>query len=75
MKKYFSDYLPKNKIYVYIIKTNLKMIGEQIDFSSYADPKLRLRPILSKVGKVAKVLCPNPNINISPTTGITLGCR
>jgi len=51
------------------------MIGEQIDFSSYADPKLRLRPILSKVGKVAKVLCPNPNINISPTTGITLGCR
>jgi hypothetical protein len=53
------------------------MIGEQIDFSSHAEAKW-LRPTLTVVGKVAKVVCPNPSITIRPLdkgNRVSLGCR
>jgi len=51
------------------------MIGEQIDFSAYADPKKLRLPSLNKVVGVAKVLCPNPNITLTFPPKITIGCR
>jgi len=57
------------------IELYYKMIGEQIDFSAHTEAKLKLRPILTTIGKVATAVCPNPNITLTLPNKITVGCR
>ena len=51
------------------------MIGEQIDFSAHTEAKLKLRPILTTIGKLETTVCPNPNITLTLPNKITVGCR